>query len=589
MKRPTLGYKSDSRDDVVVNVERLIASRMLVQANSGAGKSRALRQQLEETHGRVQHIVLDPEGEFSTLRERFPYVLAGRDGDVQAHPKTARLLCRKLMELGASAVLDLYDLPLADRREFVKLFLLELMALPRSLWRPLLVVIDEAHVFCPERGSGEAQSTEAVITLCTQGRKRGYCAVLATQRISKLHKDAAAELLNKLVGRTGLDVDVKRAGDELGFDKEQRQELKTLEPGEFFAYGPAISQSVVRVRTGDVTTSHPEAGKVGAAPPPPSAAVKRVLAEFGDLTQQAVEEARTIADLEKRNRELTAQLRRAEKGGGERVVEKPIVDQVAIDRAVQRAIADAARDTERRDRERGKVANRIASVLDKRGGNLKDIGQAIVMAGADLANLYTGSNDNGTHGPAPVRTSTPVAERPRLTQSLRSPVVATAEGVTLPQQRILNALASLHDLGLDVVQKSNVAVFADQSPTSSGFANNLGALRSAGLIDYPQGGFVALTDAGRAIAEGMSIESLRQLHAAWERKLSRPQWAILAPLIEAYPSPIEREQLAEHADQSPTSSGYANNLGSLRSLGLIDYRPAKHVVATPLLFPEGLT
>jgi DNA helicase HerA-like ATPase len=82
-----------------------------------------------------------------------------------------------------------------------------------------------------------------VITLCTQGRKRGYCAVLATQRLSKLHKDAAAELLNKLIGRTGLDVDVKRAGDELGFDKEQRQTLKTLAPGTFYAYGPAVSQT----------------------------------------------------------------------------------------------------------------------------------------------------------------------------------------------------------------------------------------------------------------------------------------------------------------------------------------------------------
>jgi DNA helicase HerA-like ATPase len=80
-----------------------------------------------------------------------------------------------------------------------------------------------------------------VITLCTQGRKRGFCAVLATQRISKLHKDAAAELLNKLIGRTGLDVDVKRAGDELGFDKEERQDLPRSSPGEFFVYGPAIS------------------------------------------------------------------------------------------------------------------------------------------------------------------------------------------------------------------------------------------------------------------------------------------------------------------------------------------------------------
>jgi hypothetical protein len=43
-------------------------------------------------------------------------------------------------------------------------------------------------------GAGEAESTEAVISLMSQGRKRGYTGIIATQRLSKLHKDAAAEL-----------------------------------------------------------------------------------------------------------------------------------------------------------------------------------------------------------------------------------------------------------------------------------------------------------------------------------------------------------------------------------------------------------
>src|SRR5690606_8232293 len=38
------------------------------------------------------------------------------------------------------------------------------------------------------------------------------------------------------------------------------------------------------------------------------------------------------------------------------------------------------------------------------------------------------------------------------------------------------------------------------SPTSGGYFNNLGRLRSCGLIDYPEPGLVALTNAGRAAA-----------------------------------------------------------------------------------------
>jgi hypothetical protein len=71
------------------------------------------------------------------------------------------------------------------------------------------------------RRLGEAESAGAVKDLATRGRKRGFCAVLATQRLSKLHKDAAAECNNKLIGRTSLDVDVKRAATSSGSPKEQ--------------------------------------------------------------------------------------------------------------------------------------------------------------------------------------------------------------------------------------------------------------------------------------------------------------------------------------------------------------------------------
>ncbi|MBV9598370.1 MAG: DUF853 domain-containing protein, partial [Chloroflexi bacterium] len=120
--------------------------------------------------------------------------------------------------------------------------------------------------------------------------------------------------------------------------------------------------------------------------------------------------------------------------------------------------------------------------------------------------------------------------------------------------------------------RSNAAVFSGQSSTSSGFANNLGALRSRGLIDYPAGGRVALTEAGRVLAHPVdSICSIDQLHQAWRAKLSAPQWRILEVLIAVHPKAVSRGWLADESGQSATSSGYANNLGALRSLGLLDY------------------
>jgi hypothetical protein len=172
-------------DDLTLDLARLVDSRMLIAANSGGGKSWLLRLVAEQACGKAQVVILDPEGEFVTLREKFDFLLVGSTGEVPAEPRAAGLLARRIMELQASAVIDLSDLKLADRRRFVRLYLESLMGLPKTLWRPLLVGIDEAHLFCPERSAGEAESTDAVIALMSQGRKRSYAGVLITQRLSR--------------------------------------------------------------------------------------------------------------------------------------------------------------------------------------------------------------------------------------------------------------------------------------------------------------------------------------------------------------------------------------------------------------------
>src|SRR5713226_4909053 len=209
-----------------LDLPTLVDTRLLIQANSGGGKSWLLR--LIAERAGIQTIVLDNEGEFASLREAVDVLLVGASG------------ARRLLEYKVSAVFDLYELKLAQRRHFVKLFLESLIHLPRDLWRPTLVVLDEAHIYCPERGSGEAESTEAVISLMSQGRKRGYAGVIATQRLSKLHKDAAAEANNVIIGRTWLDADQVRAGDALGLSKADRLKLRDVGQGEFLRLRPSV-------------------------------------------------------------------------------------------------------------------------------------------------------------------------------------------------------------------------------------------------------------------------------------------------------------------------------------------------------------
>jgi hypothetical protein len=133
-----------------------------------------------------------------------------------------------------------------------------------------------------------------------------------------------------------------------------------------------------------------------------------------------------------------------------------------------------------------------------------------------------------------------------------------------------------------------LALLADASPKSSAYTNNLGSLRTAGLVTYPGPGLVALTASGRAQAhENLDVPTTSEgLHRQLYSRLSGPQVRILQALITIFPESIDKSALAEIAGASSTSSAFTNNLGSLRSLGLIDYPSPGQVAALPVLFLE---
>jgi len=561
---------SDLRCDLQV----LVDTRVLVQANSGGGKSHTLRRLLEQTHGHVQQLVIDPEGEFASLRERHDYVLAAKSGgDTAADPRSAKLLAERLLELGVSAILDVYELKAHERIRFVRVFLEALIDAPKKLWHPALVVIDEAHVYCPQKG--EAESAGAVIDLATRGRKRGFCAVLATQRLSKLHKDAAAELNNKLIGRTGLDVDMQRAAEELGFTgRDERLQLRGLEPGEFFAFGPALSPTVTRVKIGPVQTTHPKAGaRLATIAPPPTDKVKALLPKLADLPAEAEQRTRTLQELQRDNATLRGQVTRLERGAPARVETK-------IETKVQKVEIPVLKDAQ-------------VQRLERAAGKLADAGVAVTTIGRELVEALKKFHANGKLTTPGLQTSA----RPRVAQPLRTQQPAPrraappVDGNFRPsrsQQRILDALAWLETVGVPQARKTQVALLGEQSPTSSGYTNNLGALRTAGLLEYPAPATVRLTEAGRAIASiPERPHTTEALHDALYARLSRSEAAILRALIATYPDDLGKDELATAAEQSPSSSGYTNNLGALRSVGLIDYPTPGRVVALPVLFLEG--
>lgn len=502
-----------------IDLPALIDTRLLVQANSGGGKSWLLRRLLEQSHGKVQQIVIDLEGEFSTLREKYDYILAAKEGDTPAASRSASLLARRLLELHVSAIIDLYELSHQERRHFVRLFLSAMINVPKTLWHPCLVIIDEAHVFCPQAGQSEAM--EAVIDLATRGRKRGYCAVLATQRLSKLHKDAVAEMNNKLIGRTGLDIDRKRAAEELGFTtKQDALSLRNLAPGEFYAFGPAISESVETVTIGPVETSHPKAGaRIITQVTPPTDKIRKVIAQLADLPQKAKQEAENLETLKAENATLKRHITHLEK---QRPVDNPKI--VTVEKAACN---------------HDKVLRQIQVIISKE-----------------------------------LEASAKTSDTPAIPPSAeRRPIVGGA-------LRILQVLASRYPM---MFTRAQLALLANMSPKSGTYGNYLSLLKSQGLIEVDSE--VSITGKGLVHigTEKPKPQTQEEILDMWRDNLTGGARRMFDVLVNVYPHKIDRAELGTLTEMSSSSGTFGNYLSLLRRNGLVEVT-GTNVRANPNIF-----
>ncbi|MDG5750021.1 ATP-binding protein [Qipengyuania sp. XHP0211] len=253
----TIGHDATGKP-VEFDVEELLATRLLVQGNSGSGKSHLLRRLLEESAGMVQQVVIDPEGDFPSLAEEFGHVVI--DGAAYS-PGEIEALARRIREHRASVVLDLDGLEVEQQIRCAAQFLIALFDAPREHWYPALVVVDEAQMFAPSAAGEMAEDTRrmtlsAMTNLMCRGRKRGLAGIVATQRLAKLAKNVAAEASNFLMGRTFLDIDMVRAADLLGMERRQAERIRELERGHFLALGPAITRLPLACKIGPVKTGH---------------------------------------------------------------------------------------------------------------------------------------------------------------------------------------------------------------------------------------------------------------------------------------------------------------------------------------------
>jgi hypothetical protein len=591
MSRVVLG-KSGNKN-VELDLDVLLRTRLLIQANSGGGKSWLLRRLAEQLFGKIPVILIDPEGEFATLREKFGYVLVGKGGETPADPRSASLLAHKLLELRASAVCDLYELKPSERHHWVRLFLEAMIDAPKKLWRPTIVVVDEAHTFCPEKGAGESEASDAMTSLPTRGRKRRFCAVWATQRLGKLRKDASAELLNRMIGPTFEDVDLKRAADLLSIRSEDRrefdQQMRVLEPGHFFALGRAISKERILVTVGNVETSHEiEDSKYGVEAPPPPEKVRALLPKLADLPQQAEEKAKTEAELRAEIRSLKAQLRAQPVKTETKTVQ--VADQKVIERTVKEATSVLLREIERRNQALRNLARDLAKVsaegdrISTLAGEWASMFEKLPEVPKPLSSGVAESISRRTP-PAPVR---PPTDSTRIVRSnSENGFDGEVRGTPL---KILRALAEFEALGRVEVARPTLASWCGVKHTTGTFSNYLSELRTRGLIeDSADKTNLRLTDAGREMAgPAQAPVTTEEMLGRCLAIMKGTPAKMLKVLYHHYPKYLTYEDLGQSLN--PPISGdtgtFSNYISTLNVAEMIEKGPNRTVRCADWLFIE---
>ncbi len=574
MSRILIGKSASG--NVYLDLDTFLRTRLLITSNSGGGKSFTIRRLAEQLFGKLQVVLIDPEGEFATLREKLDYVLVGKGGETPADVRSASMLAHKLLELRASAVCDLYEMKPSERHRWVKLFLDSLIDAPKKLWHPAVVIIDEAHIMAPEKGAGESEASESVIALATRGRKRGFACVLATQRLSKLRKDAAAELQNILVGPTFMDADRERAADALGVARADKQaffdKIKVLEPGNFFALGRAVSLERVLVKIGPVETTHPESGssKHAAEPPPAPQAIRAMLPKLSDLPKAAEEEARTVADLKREVRELRVNLKLAERNERKAAPEKIITDRRA-ENSLRATI-----------REQEKYIGAVRSGIDRLANRLQSV---ILNFPAEIEKSMAVFRAIVEKMPEPrqieMKPLPPekIERGQELVKSIAEKTVQRSTdgngseptGIVAGALRMLSALAQWHPEGMTEGQMRAHAGLRK----SGTFSTYLSRLRSAGLIEQRDRLYYA-TETGLDYCGERRVDmptTTEEVVALWKPKLKGiGAQRMLDVLVNYGGEPIPKERLFTEAgftSEKGSSGTFSTYLSRLRTARLV--------------------
>ncbi len=201
----------DSSNTFELQTQTLVGRSVAVLGITGSGKTNTAAVLIEEllSNG-LPLTIVDIEGEYWGLKERFEILVAGRSehSELKIGPEHAEKLAEISLKRSISVILDLSDFTSEESHEFLLAYFKSLWATSSTVKKPYQVVLEEAHEFVPQNANTPLK--QLLIRIALRGRKRGVGIILMSQRSAKVEKDVLTQasllFLHKVVHPTDLRV-----------------------------------------------------------------------------------------------------------------------------------------------------------------------------------------------------------------------------------------------------------------------------------------------------------------------------------------------------------------------------------------------
>ncbi len=535
-----------------------VTETIVVLAKRGAGKTYTASVLVEEMIGAgLPTCVIDPTGVWWGLRSSadgsgpgLPVtILGGEHADLPLPSESGTAVADLMVDERLPLVLDLSGMSKTQQRRWACDFLEQLYHRNRE---PLHVVIDEADLFAPQRATADtARLLGAYDDVQRRGRVKGLGSTSITQRPAVLHKDilSQAEVLIalRMTGKhdiTAIDewVRLNAEADEASAVKAS---LPSLPVGTAWVWSPGWLEVLTKIqirrrRTFD-SSATPKPGQ-RLVTPRQFAPVNP--ADLERLQQRLEEVASPLkSDAGASRTELMRELSLLRQQLATARSRPPAVERITVP-VLSPESAGLLRDT--------------VPLLDALTAELRSVLNLVAPPGADQHDTVA------------------VALRPQpavLTASNTpgADVDAAANGAVVLKagaRRMLTVLARQHPLR---VTRAQLATLAGLKVTGGTFNTYFSTLRTRHLISQ-QGALVELTDRGRTEA-GVPINaapmSSQEIRDQWMSVLKAGARTMLEIVLDQWPQPIARTELATRAQLEPSGGTFGTYLSNLRSNGLV--------------------